>query len=421
MDFLTVSDDELRGIEPRNVEALLISIGWRQSGGVPHVSRQWVYDEHGPTSVVVPVDPTFEDYTLRLREVLTRIASVYPRRPESILLEIELPGSDELTNRKDVPSIGGSISWQAGESQIVGFRKTLSASAKATAVKQRQYGHSQLKIAREFLAQLRMGQTRAGSFIITALSPTGALPTADPAKNQYDDAFAITGRDIAETLLSSLTALRSATDEFLSKDKEQIFDSTVDNGVSIDLLNGVVENLGQAEGSEISIDWNPKLPRPGKVLSSSVVFEAKHRPALIAARKRLQTLSKVQRVDILGRITDLSRKDPQGPGVVVVEVIDGAEPSTVRVRLDNEYNETGASHFPGDLVSISGILDQENTQYWIKQVSALSLLDSSGNRRVIIGPQEGPRSPESGTQTEIGTDYDHASDETDPPSDSSED
>lgn len=420
MDFLTVPEEELRGIEPRDVEALLISIGWRQFGGVPNVSRQWIYGDSRPTSVVVPVDPTFEDYTLRLREVLNRIASVYPRRPESILLEIELPGSDELTNRKDVPSIGGSIGWHAGESQIVGFRKTLSAAAKATAVKQRQFGHSQPKIAREYMAQLRMGQTRPGSFIITALSPMGALPTTDAAKNQYDDTFAITGRSVVETLLGSLVTLRTATDEYLSQDKEQIFDSTVDDGVSIDLLKGVVENLGHAEGSEISIDWNPRLPRSDKLKTSKVVFEAKHKPALAAAQKRLQKLSKAERVDILGRITDLSRKHPRGPGVVTVEVIDGAEPSTVRVRLGTEYNETGASHFPGDLVSISGVLDQENTQYWITQVSALSLVDSRGNRKFIIGSGK-TDSPNSGAQTEITyADNEEPSGVADSPSDAEE-
>jgi hypothetical protein len=384
MDFLTVPEQELRAIEPHDIEALLLSIGWRQFGGVPGVSRQWVYEENDPTSVVIPVDPTFEDYTLRLREVLTRIASVYPRRPESILLEIELPGSDELTNRKDLPSIGGSIGWAAGESQITGFRKTLIASAKATAVKQRQFGHSQPKIAREFLSRLRMGQTRPGSFIITALSPIGAF-AADPKNNQYDDTFAITGRNVVETLTGSLETLLAATNEYLAQDKDEVFDATISGGVSVDLLKGVSENLGTAEGTEIAIDWNPRVPRADGVRTTSVVFEAKHRPALIAAQKRLQKLSKGQPVKILGRVTNLDRKDPKSPGVITVDVIDGAEPSTVKIRLESEYNETGASHFPGDLIRIDGILGQDRTQYWITGVTGLSLLDSRGNTKTIIG------------------------------------
>lgn len=157
MDFLTIPDRDLQGIEPQGIEALLQNIGWQQQGGVPGISHQWVYSgdqNYNGRSVVavVPLDSTFDDYTRRIREVLDKISTVYPRRPESILLEIELPGSDEIENRKYSPTISGSIAWRAAERQIVGFRKALVASAKAAEDRQRQFARSHREIAQEYLA-----------------------------------------------------------------------------------------------------------------------------------------------------------------------------------------------------------------------------------------------------------------------------
>lgn len=406
MDFLTIPDRDLRGIEPQDIEALLQSIGWQQQGGVPGISHQWVYsaDDHDRSVVaVVPLDATFDDYIRRIREVLDKISRVYPRRPESILLEIELPGSDEIENRKYSPSISGSIAWRAAEKQIVGFRKALVASAKAAEDRQRQFARSHPKIAREYLGQLRMGQTRPGSFIITALSPTGVLPATDRG-GVYDTHLGITGREVVETLTTSLATLQIAADEYLNEDREEVFDDTIADGVSIDLIKGMIENLGTAEGTEISVDWNPRVPRESGTKPTVVVFESKHRTALKKAESRLQKLSAPQTVTILGNVTNLDRKTPKDPGVITVDVIDGSDVATVKIRLGSEYNEAIDSHKSGDLIRIDGVLRQEKTQYWFTDVNELALMDSRGSVRVLIGPgagDEGDRTAAQLTTAEI--------------------
>lgn len=412
MDFLTMPDRDLQGIEPQNIEALLRATGWQQHGGIPEISNQWIYqnsdkaNSNRPVVAVVPLDPTFDDYTRRIREVLDKLSRVYPRRPESILLEIELPGSDEIENRKYSPSISGSIAWRAAEWQIIGFRKALVASAKAAEDKQRQFARSHRKIAREYLSLLRMGQTRPGSFIITALSPTGALPVTDRG-GVYDANLGITGREVVETLTSSLQTLHIAADQYLTEDREQVFDATIAAGVSVDLITGMIENLGTAEGTEISVDWNPQVPREnGTKSSSKVTFEAKHVDALKSAKKRLLKLSAPQSVTIRGRVTNLDRKTPNDPGVITVDVIDGTEANTVKIRLENEYNETVESHKSGDLIRIEGVLRQENTQYWFTTVSQLALEDSRGNERVVIGPPNARTTPTS-PDAQLATDDDH--------------
>ncbi|QQW34000.1 hypothetical protein [Mycobacterium marinum] len=393
MDILKVSDSELRSIQPSNIERLLANTGWNQYGGIPDVSRQWVY-EHGnfTHSVVVPLDSRFDDYTIRLRELLKRISEVYPRQLESILLEIELPSSDELTNRKDSPSVAGSIVWKAGERQIVGFRKTLTASAKATEDRQRVFGRSHRKVAQDFMAQLRMGQTRAGSFIVTALSPTGPLPTTNKGGVYDEQLVGVTGRQVIETLEASLDTLRLATDEYLEHRNEAVFDETIGIGVSIDLLRGVRENLGTADAIETTITWNLELPRKSKSRTSRTIFEARHREGLAEAQSRLQKVVRSQKANVLGTVVTLDRDSPDEPGIITIRVLDGADANTVKLSLDREYNEAVESHKSGDLVRIRGTLNPGTTS-WITDLDELALIDSRGYEHRLYGGAPGIEPP----------------------------
>ncbi|MGV0603368.1 hypothetical protein [Mycolicibacterium sp. XJ1904] len=366
------------------------------------------------------MNPEFDDYTIRLREVLERLSEVYPRRLETILLEIELPGSDELTNRKDSPSIAGSIGWRAGEHQIVGFRKTLTASAKAAEERQRQFGKSHRKVAQDFMAQLRMGQTRPGSFIITALSPVGPLPTANKG-GVYDHQFVgVTGREVIETLESSLKTLRSASDEYLQRDNDEVFDETISSGVSVDLLKGLRENLGTAEATEMTIEWNPRVPRTTESPRSEIVFEARHRLALRSAQSRLQHVEAASTVNLLGTVVSLDRETPGEPGVITVRILEGADADVVLLSLGNEYNEAVESHKKGDLVRVRGVLARDGRKYWMRGLDEFSLIDSRGYEQRLIGSPVSERqeitagesssaeTPESEAETEV-EDYDDES------------
>jgi hypothetical protein len=386
MDILRVSDSELQSVQPQNIERLLTNIGWTQRGGVPGVSRQWIY-ERGVSahSVVVPLDTEFEDYALRLRELFRRVSEVYPRQLETILLEVELPGSDQLTNRKDSPSIAGSVGWKAGENQIVGFRKTLTACAKATEERQRQFGRSHRRVAQDFMAQLRMGQTRVGSFVITALSPVGPLPTTNRGGVYDAQLVGVTGRQVVETLVTSLDTLRLATDEYLTSGHDSVFDETIDLGVSVDLLKGLRENLGTAEAVETAVNWNREVARKNKGISTEVVFEARHRQGLSVAQSRLQVVTASQKVNVLGTVVSLDRDTPGEPGVITVRVLDGAEANTIRISLDREYNEAVESHKSGDILRITGTLGRSRTQPWITQLDELALIDSRGHEQVVLG------------------------------------
>jgi len=403
MDILKISDSELRSIQPKNIERLLENSGWKQHGGIPDVSRQWVYvSENSAQSVVVPLDTRFDDYTIRLRELLKRLVASHPNRLETILLQIELPGADQLDNRKDAPSIAGSVAWKDGEDQFIGFRKQLTASAKAAEDRQRRFGRSHRRIAQEFMAQLRMGQTRVGSFIITALSPVGPLPTTNKGGVYDSQLVGVTGRQVVETMVSSLDTLKLATDDYLTNGHDHVFDETVDVGVSVELLSGLRANLGTAAAVETTITWNPEVQRKTTSRITEIVFEARHREGLRVAQKRLQKITAPQKVDITGTVVSLERATPGEKGVITVRVVheaNGADIDVVKLHLEDEYDEAVESHKSGDILRIRGTLGQKGAQPWITVLDLLALRDSRGHDQVLFSAplEEKDSNPEKST------------------------
>lgn len=383
MGVLDLSEAELRTVSPQNLESVLDTLGWQRMGGSPAVSHQWVRETDGDLiSVVVPLDSSFEDYPLRISEAMRRIAAYYPYDAASLLLEVAMPGVDEMTNRKDEPTVHGSIAWKSAERQIAGFRETLTAAAKATESRERRYARSRKKIAQDFLSQLRMGQTRVGSFVITALSPIGPLETKNKG-NVYTEHLGYTGRNVVEAMVGGLQALRTAADEFKSSGTEYIFDDTVNLGVSLDLVRGMQKNLGSSAGSETVIAWSPRLQNKTKQREVSVDFDPSHIPAFKAAVRRLQDAATSQRRTVLGRVTNLERRQPGDPGVITVEVLSGSDALTVHIELQATYDAAVDSHKRGDLLSVTGIERQEKTQFWIREPEELRFTDSRGQSRQI--------------------------------------
>jgi hypothetical protein len=368
---------EIDTIQPADLEAVLRSLGWRPEGGIPNLASQWLkYDDPGEPSVLVPLNRNLADYTSRLWEALRELERVHGDQSELIITNLLLPGLDEVTNEKEESTIAGSIPWTIGEKQILGFREILTASAKAAEVKERYYGRKRWSIANRFLAQVRMGQTRIGSYVITALSPVGAIPLVDQ-KHTYEESLGITGRQVIETLVQSLETLKASTDEFTSSGNDEVFEEAVSSGVSLDLVRAVQKNLGTADWAATSIRWTSRITAPAP--STEIVFDRSHVAPLTSAMARLTEVVLSRRVAITGRVTGLKRYEPGRPGTVELNVLEGADDSVefVLVNLGESYDDAIEFHRTGTLVRAEGELIREGRTWELTNVTSLALLTSN--------------------------------------------
>ncbi|MDV7088675.1 hypothetical protein [Rhodococcus opacus] len=379
MNILDLSTNELDKIEPTDMETVLRSLGWQPSGGIEGLASQWFkVDDPSEPSVLVPLNQNLADYRQRMTEVIRSLYRFHQDQSESLIFRLLIPGVDEISNQKDEDTIAGSISWIAGERQIVGFRSVLVAAAKAAEGAERHFGNRRWKTGNRYLSQLRMGQTRVGSYIVTALSPVGPLPLTDQ-KQQYDSNLGITGRNVLESLSQGLDTLHTSATEFLKYRNDGIFEEAVDAGVSLDLVKAVQMNLGDADAARTTIKWSPQVRSPQQ--ASEIVFEKIHVPALRSAEARLTDVIESKRVTIIGRVTGLDRDEPGERGKVILHVLDGADENVdyVAVTLDNEYNRAVDFHKGGQLVRVSGELNRTKRKWELTDITSLQLISSTGD------------------------------------------
>ncbi|MEV0110826.1 hypothetical protein AB0H42_31465 [Nocardia sp. NPDC050799] len=369
--------DELEKIEPADFETVLRTLGWSQSGGIPGLARQWVkLDDESEPSVVIPVRKDIRDYRRRISEAISVIYSAQGKSAEDIVIQFLLPGSDEITNSKDEETIAGSILWESGEKQMLGLKEMLVAAAKSTESRESHFRNRRWKAASRYMSQVRMGQTRVGSYVVTALSPVGALPI-DGRSGVYESNFGPTGRDVVNTLFSALSAVPESSDQFIRHSNAGVFLEAVQDGVSLELVRGIKDNLGSSASVETSVSWSPKSD--DRFALDRVDFEPKHVMPLEVASVYLSRQEKSSTVTVVGRVVKLESADPEEEGIVTLQILEGSEAPHIRVHLGAEYRKAVEIHGRSLLMVARGKQERPGRDYTLTEVTEVRFFDSRGN------------------------------------------
>lgn len=384
MTRYTPSPDELDKIEPGDFETVLRTLGWSQQGGIPGLARQWILlaDDSEP-SVVIPTRRDLRDYRRRISEAISVIYSTHGQRIEDIVIQLLLPGSDEISNTKYEETIAGSILWESGEKQISGLKEMLAAAAKSTESREQHFRNRHWKVANRYMSQVRMGQTRVGSYVVTALSPAGPLPLEDRS-GVYEFNLGSTGRDVVNTLMNALSAARESSEEFLRHDNAEVFVEAVREGVSLELVRGIRDNLGKSDGTETSISWSPKSNNHPTL--SKIEFEKKHVIPLEVASVYLTDQKQSAIVTVIGRVVKLESSNPEEEGIVTLQILEGSQAPHMRVHLGAEYRKAVEIHGRNLLMMARGKQQRPGRDYTLTDVTSVQFYDSSGTVENLTVP-----------------------------------
>ncbi|WP_338770983.1 hypothetical protein V7968_09400 [Nocardia vulneris] len=376
--------DDLDQIEPADFEAVLHTLGWTQLGGIPGMARQWIkLDDKSEPSVVIPVRKDFRDYRRRISEAISVIYSAQGKSAEDIVIQLLLPGSDEISNTKDDETIAGSVPWASGEKQLLGLKEMLVAAAKSTESRESHFRNRHWKAASRYMSQVRMGQTRVGSYVVTALSPVGALPI-EGRSGVYEANLGPTGRDVVNTLFSALSAVRESSEEFIRHSNAGVFVEAVQAGVSLELIRGIKDNLGSSSGAETSVSWSPKSVERSAV--SRIDFERKHIAPLEVASVYLSNQEKSSTVAVIGRVVKLESSNREEEGIVTLQILEGSEAPHIRVHLGAEYKKAVEIHGRSLLMSARGKQERPGRDYTLTEVTDVQFYDSRGSVDNLTDP-----------------------------------
>lgn len=391
--------DEL-DLTPATVAAFLGASGWTvQSSN--DAREVWTLSEGLSTvaRLLLPVDPTFVDYDVRMHEALVRLCKFTGWDLQDLTTNIQSIRSDILYIRADQYTQDGTIPLRQARELIDGAYSLLESAARAALDPRPRYqGRKPVAVTNFVEDDIRMGHTQRGSFVITVmtrLDEAEEIPltpdeqaTATNGVDVQDDSLELYEsvrippfqRQVMTTLASALeeTADLAATADFGNLDR------AISLGVSANLCNSLSQ-MTQFDGLralDLSFRWSPREPDHPE-LESPVSLNRDRIPRLDQISERLTRAPEPVNASIFGQVTRLERGEEDDEGIVTVAGYLGrSQRRSVRLYLSgNDYDYAIRAHRSRTPVTVAGTLERRGASYWMANpvVDHSSLPTSAGD------------------------------------------
>ncbi|MFE2025284.1 hypothetical protein ACFW9V_09035 [Streptomyces hygroscopicus] len=353
-------------LPPGAVRRYLRSRGWalaRDTGRGQLWELRLDDDTAPPYEVLVPLERRFRDYAGRITDLVETLSSVEARRPGEVLREMALPSADWQYLRLFPPGPAGTAPLVDLVPAFAGLRELMTAAAAAAAAPEPQPVQPAQKPQRvkDFVAGVRVDQTRVGSYVIVAHTP---LP--GPASGQEAFLFEDMApsepfeRLVSRRLYAGVVCARRAAELTVANDSLDDFGQYTAAGLSANLCEALVKISGEARSPfSLHFAWSPDIPV--EVPTPPVGLAGPLLEALEEGAKDLKARMGRRDVVLRGTVVRLRRELSYGPGEVTVYgyLVDEGDDRLRRVRMSLDaqyYDRAAAAHRAGDEVILRGDL-----------------------------------------------------------------
>lgn len=342
---------------PADVTEWLSIHGWTRSGSLGDIAERW---KKGATSVVVPMLSSSPDFYLRWSEMLGRLAGSLGTDPAGVLLAVVKTGCD-IAEFRASGQIDDSLPLGDASTLIDSVRRAMQASANSALQPRSYYGHSLPEAARDHARNVRMGQTRRGSYIVPVISRLPVLmpENVDDAVLFEEVAYQPFARSAMLKLAQGLSALRELTHGPASPSRSRITEA-VGVGVSSELCEAVANTL-EAESIadlDVAFTWAERLP--ASAAPESVRLESEAVPLLREVGSILKGGPIIGRQTVTGYVKRLDRGEDDEVGRVTLRALDNDKARNITIDLnDADYHVAGKANTDRRMVAATGVLHRE--------------------------------------------------------------
>ena len=358
--------DLLGAVHPGDAMAYLLDRGWRRLADVRRMAR-WVWPEDEGLEVLVPLEPRPADFIARVQDLVHGLSLAEERSPDSVLRDLLTARADAIRIRvRPLGERDGSIPIDDGVVLVQQSRSLLVAAARSALEPRALHSYRPPDVVREYLRQVRLGQSERGSYVVTLLSPIGADAAAAGRINRLPVGYPFARRAVT-TLAVALEAARETAERTAAGQAHvNSFLETVQRGVSANLCDALVKIAGrQQRGFSVTFGWAPVEPVHG--LAVTIDFEDRVIPVLSQAAELMRTAEEYGHGLVQGQVVRLQRQSDRGPGRVVVRGFVGQGPRRVAIDLDAEaYDQAILAHQQGLRIAVEGRLVREGS-FWMLQ------------------------------------------------------
>ena len=369
--------DGFAGLIPGDVVAYLRANGWADAGGRPGVASVWKHPGRG-ASVMVPLDPTYEDFAATLAEAVKLTAAVEGRDEPAVLEDMRQSGMDVVRVRvRESDAADGTMPLVERAGPLYAGVPDLMAAAASAAVDSRpRFGSSRPAPVAEFVRRLRLGQSERGSYVLKVLSPVPPrLGAAVNLLGETDEPFE---RRAVVMLGRALRAVRAAADEAGVSGRFEPFERAVRDGVSANLCEALVKIGGAGPGGEMAFHWTWAKTRPNDAdVPREVTLPADRLPLLAEAARQFRATAPVEAVELQGFVVKLQTTTPDGPpaGPVTIHALaDGVVRKVVVALSEADHRAAIDAYNRRATVVCTGDLVLQGSQYTLQNPRGFAVL-----------------------------------------------
>ncbi|WP_445518334.1 hypothetical protein [Streptomyces sp. NEAU-174] len=374
--------EQAAGLPPGAVRRYLRGRGWTlaRDSGRGQLWELSADDDAGPPyEVLVPLERKFRDYPGRITDLLETLSMVEARRPGEVLREMALPSADWQYLRLVPPGPAGTAPLVDLVPAFAGLRELMTAAAAATVAPEPQPVQPAQKPQRvkDFVAGVRVDQTRVGSYVIAAHTP---LPAPSEQGELYDEDASHPEpfeRMVSRQLYAGVYCAYRAAEITVENDSLADFGLYTAAGLSANLCEALVKISGEARSAfSMHFAWSPDIPveQPTPPVSlAGPLLEA-----LEEGAKDLKARLGRQDVVLRGTVVRLRRESRYGPGEVTVygHLVEEGDDRLRRVRMTldpQDYDKAAAAHRAGDEVIVRGDLMVRGATARMERIDGLTV------------------------------------------------
>ncbi|MGV9315535.1 hypothetical protein ACWDR0_25625 [Streptomyces sp. NPDC003691] len=344
---------------PAEIRSYLKVTGWSTvSGG--DIAELWRLP--GPTEevILVPMKPGAPDFTKRAHMLVADLSRIGGVDTRTVTDSISSVFHDVTDLRASHPSIrDGSIPLDAGFELFQSAKRLRVASAAATLRRQGHFRSFPVR-AREQARDVRLGQTRKGSYIVPIISQARSpMDVYERGQDQIDVEIEETlfDRRVTATMSRALGVLEEMAEADRVPTPSEITDS-IGEGVSYELCQALskVVNSKAVDSLDVTFNWSRVASAPP---GTPREVEFNHDAIAVVERVADQLKTSVYSREnvIYGLVTDLSRHPDDETGRVGVQALIQRRSRTVWIDLpDTAYHEAVHCHDAGIPVRVRGVL-----------------------------------------------------------------
>lgn len=344
----------VKDLTEAQVRRYLLANGWFEDGTLKGVAWVWHRHDSNDAEVVLPVYGQARDFSARIFDSISALSEFERRELTDITSDIKNLSVDIIgikVSHQDVE--GGSIPLNDGVLLIERARDLMISVVLSALDKKKHFTGVRPKEANDYIEKLRLGQTEVGSYVVNVLVPI----SAEEEKQEDLDKTSF-ARIVTRNLSSGLSALREALTTFRLQGDPQVFEKTVERGVSSNMCEALLGLSGATRTRTFSIVITP-APAERQIEDQSLTFEfgSYSIEALESAMEFFGENYVLSEKRIEGFIKRLDRTPGEENGSVTIFAnLSGNEKNVVVELSANDYLEAIHAHEQKFIVQCVGDL-----------------------------------------------------------------